>query len=36
MYGEIVYNADQERLDAKLAWLDRLLIEIAREISPRG
>jgi DNA-binding PadR family transcriptional regulator len=30
-YGEIVYRADQERLDAKLAWLDRLLIEIARE-----
>jgi DNA-binding PadR family transcriptional regulator len=35
-YGEIVYNADQERLDAKLVWLDRLLIEIAREISPKA
>ena len=35
-YGDIVYNADQERLDAKLVWLDRLLIQIAREISPKG
>lgn len=35
-YGDIVYNADQERLDAKLAWLDRLLIQIAREIGPKG
>jgi DNA-binding PadR family transcriptional regulator len=34
VYGTIVYNADQERLDAKLAWLDRLLIDIAREIGP--
>jgi DNA-binding PadR family transcriptional regulator len=34
-YGSIVYNADQERLDAKLAWLDRLLIEIAREIGQK-
>jgi len=31
-YGEIVYNADQERLDAKLSWLDRLLIVVAREL----
>lgn len=35
-YGEIVYNADQERLDAKLVWLDRLLIEIARELTARA
>jgi DNA-binding PadR family transcriptional regulator len=35
-YGQIVYNADQDRLDAKLAWLDRLLIEIARELTPDG
>ena len=35
-YGEIVYNADQDRLDAKLGWLDRLLIEIAREIGPKA
>jgi DNA-binding PadR family transcriptional regulator len=32
-YGEIVYNADQERLDAKLIWLDRLLIEFAQELT---
>jgi DNA-binding PadR family transcriptional regulator len=32
-YGEIVYNADQERLDAKLTWLDRLLIEFAQELT---
>jgi DNA-binding PadR family transcriptional regulator len=32
-YGEIVYNADQERLDAKLVWLDRLLIEFAQELT---
>jgi len=36
VYGDIVYNADQERLDSKLTWLDRLLIEIARELGPRG
>lgn len=36
VYGDIVYNADQERLDAKLAWLDRLLIQIAREIGPKA
>ena len=36
VYGEIVYRADQERLDAKLNWLDRLLIEIARELGPKG
>ena len=35
-YGEIVYRADQERLDAKLNWLDRLVIEIARELGPKG
>lgn len=35
-YGKIVYNADQDRLDAKLVWLDRLLIEIAREIGPKA
>ena len=34
-YGTIVYNADQERLDAKLAWLDRLLIEIARDLQSK-
>jgi DNA-binding PadR family transcriptional regulator len=32
-YGEIVYNADQERLDSKLIWLDRLLIEFAQELT---
>jgi hypothetical protein len=35
-YGEIVYRADQDRLDAKLNWLDRLVIEIARELGPKG
>jgi DNA-binding PadR family transcriptional regulator len=35
-YGEIVYRADQERLDSKLAWLDRLLIEIARDLTSKG
>ena len=34
-YGEIVYRADQERLEAKLSWLDRLLIEIARELGAK-
>lgn len=34
-YGDIVYDADQQRLDAKLGWLDRLLIEIARELKPK-
>ncbi len=32
-YGEIVYNADQQRLDSKLIWLDRLLIEFAQELT---
>src|SRR5213079_1451829 len=36
VYGDIVYNADQERLDSELTWLDRLLIEIARELGPKG
>lgn len=35
-YGEIVYRADQQRLDAKLGWLDQLLIEIARELNPKA
>jgi DNA-binding PadR family transcriptional regulator len=35
-YGEIVYRADQARLDAKLSWLDRLLIEVARDLNPKG
>ncbi len=35
-YGETVYNADQDRLDAKLIWLDRLLIEIARDLTVDG
>lgn len=35
-YGEIIYKADQERLDAKLGWLDRLLIEIARDLKPKA
>lgn len=35
-YGEIVYAADFESLDAKLVWLDRLLIEVARDLTPKG
>jgi len=33
-YGDIVFLADDESLDAKLMWLDRLLIKFARELTP--
>lgn len=33
-YGDIVYLADEESLDAKLVWLDRLLIKLAQELTP--
>ncbi len=36
VFGAIVYQADQERLDGKLVWLDRLLIELARDLTPKG